>query len=100
MQQAWNVEKWRRLSVDVCGNFLLRTSLSTGVWGAAGREAACPAPCHGATSDSVGRGGQSKYWPCEFLGRDLPGTLNKVFPSFKMRTELVIAFLQVLNVQL
>lgn len=49
----------------------------------------------------VGGGiGQCRHWPCEFLGHDLPGTLNKVSPSFKMRTELVISFLQVLNMQM
>lgn len=86
--------------MDACGSFLLGTSLNTGMWSVAGREAACPPPCHGATSDSVGRTGQCKHWPCAFLGHDLPGALNKVCPSFKMRTELVIAFLQVLNVQM
>lgn len=99
MQQAWNVEKWRRLSVDVCGNFLLRTSLSTGMWVL---QAERPHVPHHAMEPLVavwGRVGTPSIGR-EFLGRDLPGTLNKVFPSFKMRTELVIAFLQVLNVQL
>lgn len=86
--------------MDMCGNFLLRTLLNAGMWGAVGREAACPPSCHGATSGSVGRRGQCKHWSHEFLGCDFPGTLNKVSPSFKLRTELVIAFLQVLNVQM
>lgn len=79
--------------MEACGNFLLRTSLNTGIWGAAGREVACPLPCHRATSGSVGRSGQSKHWPLAFLGCDLTETLNKGPASFKMGTELVIAFL-------
>lgn len=86
--------------MDMCRNFLLRTSLNAGMWDTAGREAACPPPWHGATSGSVGRSGQWKLWPHEFLGCDFPGKLNKVSPSFRMRTDLVIAFLQVRNVQM
>lgn len=100
LQQAWNVKRWRKLSVDVCGNFLLRISLNTGMWGAAAREAACPLQCHRATSGSVGRTGQCKHWPHAFLGCDFTETLNKGSASFKMGTELIIAFLQVLNVQM
>lgn len=42
LQQTQNVKRWRRLSVDMCGNFLPRASLNTGLWDAAGRGSMSP----------------------------------------------------------
>lgn len=54
MEKAFSRRVWEFLAQDFIKHWDV---------GAAGREAACPPPCHGATCGSVGTGGHSKYWP-------------------------------------
>lgn len=57
LPRARSIKGQRGLSVEVCGNVLLRTTADIGMRGATGEELDRHPLCHGVTTSGMGRSG-------------------------------------------